>query len=223
MRSIAKVFGRSPFVPLQAHMEKVAECVQRLPGLFETYRTGDEEAIAAAAKEVSRLEYEADLIKHDIRSSLPRGLFLPVHRSNLLGVLSLQDSLADGAENISVLLTFKQAAEVGRFRELFDEFLAKCLETFDAAREIIGELDELLETGFGGQEADKVKARVDEVSLREHEADVLSREVVRELLRHEDELSYGDFFLWQRILRQLSKLSDRADNLAAAIGSMLDK
>jgi len=72
MRSIAKVFGRSPFVPLQIHMEKVAECVKQLPDLIAAYRREESESVEALRKKISRLEHEADALKHDIRNSLPR-------------------------------------------------------------------------------------------------------------------------------------------------------
>ena len=44
MRTIAKLFGRSPFVPIQTHMDKVAEVVERHADLVAGQRqrqTGD--------------------------------------------------------------------------------------------------------------------------------------------------------------------------------------
>lgn len=222
MRSIAKVFGRSPFIPLQTHMDKVADCIAMLPELFEAYYAGDTDRVAELAKIISKLEHDADLVKHDIRRSLPRGLFMPVDRANLLGMLSTQDGLADLAENIGVLLTFKKAKGFEGLRELFDQLLAKCLEAFNDARAVISELDELLETGFGGAEAQKVIEMVDLVAVREYEADLIQRDLLRSLLAHEDEMSYGDFFLWTHISRELSRLADRSDNLAALVRNTLD-
>lgn len=222
MRSIARVFGRSPFIPLQSHMEKVSECVALVPDLFEAYSAGDEAKVGELAATVSKLEHEADLIKHDIRDSLPRGLFLPVDRSNLLHILSIQDSIANRTENIAVLLTFKIARTFEPFATLMHDFIAKNLETFGRARDITGQLDELLETGFGGAEAQKVREMVDQVSELEYEADVLQRELLRELFRHEGDLNYADFYLWTRIMRQVSQLADRSDNLATSIRTMLE-
>ena len=104
---------------------------------------------------------------------------------------------------------------------MFDAFLAKNIEAFDQARLIIGQLDELLETGFGGAEALKVREMVGAVEKLEHEADVMQRELLRELLRNEDDLSYGDFFLWTKVIREVSKISDRSENLAGSIRTTL--
>lgn len=217
MRSIAKVFGRSPFVPLQTHMEKVAECVGLVPGILAAYFEGRSPLVAELADQLSTLEHEADVIKDDIRNSLPRGLFLPVDRGHLLTILLHQDALANLAENVGVLLTLKQAATYPGLRELIEGFAGKCIEAFEQARLIIGELDELLETGFGGAEATKVKEMIDRVSRLEFEADRMQHDVVKGLLSHEEELSYGDFFLWARVSRQIGHLADRSDNLAAAV------
>jgi uncharacterized protein len=222
MRSIINVFGRSPFVPLQMHMEKVVECVGKLPEIVEIYRQGDSLAVEAMADKLSKLEHQADEIKHDIRNSLPRGLFMPVDRSKLLKILNLQDGIANRAENVGILLTFKQAKSFEGFDSAFDIFMDKCLVTFNLARDVIEQLDELLETGFGGVEAEKVHEMIDLVSVKEYESDVSQRELVRLLLTHEDTISYGDFFLWTRVIQQIGGIADRADNLASVIRITLE-
>ena len=222
MRNIISVFGRSPFVPLQMHMEKVVECVEQIPIVIEAYRQGDSEKVESIAGKISKLEHKADLIKHDIRNSLPRGLFMPVDRSKLLKILSLQDGIANRAEDAAVLLTFKQAKTFAGFDAAFDIFMEKCLATFNLSRNIIELLDELLETGFGGTEAYKVNELIDKVALKEHEADVSQKELVRLLLANEDRISYGDFFLWTRVIQQVSGIADRSDKLAATIRNTLE-
>ena len=222
MRSIAKVFGRSPFIPLQMHMEKVAQCVALVQEVFEPYRNGDMDRVGQMAEEISSLEHEADHLKHEIRNNLPRGLFLPVARANLLRILSTQDSISNHAENIGVILTFKQARVFDGFNAEFDIFLAKGMETFGLARAIVDELDELLETGFGGVEANTVRALVDKVALKEHETDVCQHGLVRDLLAHEDDISYGDFFLWTRIIRQISTIADKSESLAVEVRTTLE-
>ena len=222
MRSIIKVFGRSPFIPMQMHMEKVASCVKQIPNIFEAYRQADSDKVNSLSKKISNLEHEADLIKHDIRDNLPRGLFMPIDRANLLRILRIQDSIANRSENIGVLLTFKQANSFPEFDVTFDDFLAKSIETFDLAKSVIDQLDELLETGFGGVEAKTVRKLIDEVARKEYESDLCLRELLRLLLANEDNISYGDFFLWTRIIRQVGGIADRSDSLAAEIGVTLE-
>ena len=222
MRGIAKVFGRSPFIPMQMHMDKVSECIDCIPTIFIHYRNNDFESVKSMSEEISRLEHDADLIKNDIRNNMPRGLFMPVDKANLLNILAIQDSIANRAQDIGVLLTFKQAGAYDGFDSLFDNFLNKSLETFKLTRNIINELDELVETGFGGVEAESVRELVDNVALKEHETDVLQKELLRGLLAHEDSISYGDFFLWTRIIPQVANIADRSENLSLEIRTTLD-
>ena len=222
MRSIAKVFGRSPFIPMQMHMDKVTECVDCIPVIFEHYRNLDMDAVKELSARISELEHEADLIKHDIRNNLPRGLFMPVDRSNLIRILSMQDSIANRAEDISVLLTFKQAGVFEGFQQAFDSFLNNSLETYKLTRDIINQLDELVETGFGGVEAQGVREMVEQVARKEHETDVSQQDLVRSLLANEASITYGDFFMWTRIIRQVANIADRSENLAVEIRTTLD-
>lgn len=222
MRNIMNVFGRSPFIPLQMHMEKVSVCVEKIPEILVAYKAHDTAAVESIAKKLSRLEHEADIIKHDIRGNLPRGLFMPVGRSSILSILDIQDKIANKSENLGVLLTFKQAQYFDGFDAVFDVFLENCLSTFYASRDVIERLDELLETGFGGHEANSVQKLIDVVALKEHEADVSQRELIRALLLHEDTVSYGDFFLWTRVIKQLGGIADSADRLGAAVRIILE-
>ena len=221
MRSIAKLFGRSPFVPLQVHMDKVADCVQKTTAVVDAALVSDTQRVSALAEEISTLEHAADEVKHDIQSQLPRGLFLAVDRARLLEVLGIQDNIADKAENLGSLLTLKVLTVPAGFDEQVRRFLAKNLEAFEAARGIVHELDELLETGFGGAEAERVVQMVHRVAELEHEADRLQHELLKHLFAHEDEFSHGTFYLWTRILRQISEISNLSERLANRIRTLL--
>jgi predicted phosphate transport protein (TIGR00153 family) len=195
-------------------MQRVMQCVRKLPAVFEAVKAEDTEKLAAMVKQISKLEHEADLVKNDIRSSLKGHLFLPVDRLGLLDILGLQDNLADQAEDIGILLTFRKPHMPAVVAEGFDEFLEKSLETCEEAARIIDELQELIESSFGGVEANKVRQMVDHVAFREHEIDVLQREMLKRLFNTENELVYTEFALWIRIIGEISMLSNLSEKLA---------
>ena len=221
MRSIAKLFGRSPFVPLQTHMDQVAACVHQTPTVLEAFLGGEAERVDALAQEISAKEHAADEVKHDIQNQLPRGLFLAVDRTRLLEILGIQDNIADKAENLGALLNIKPLNAPPGFADQLNAFLAKNLEAFDAVRRIVGELDELLETSFGGAEAERVAQMVHHVAELEHAADRLQHELLRTLFEHEDDVSHGTFYLWTRILRQISEIANLSERLANRIRTLL--
>ncbi|SCC89997.1 UPF0111 protein CPn_0681/CP_0066/CPj0681/CpB0708 [Chlamydiales bacterium SCGC AG-110-P3] len=214
MLNIAKLFGRSPFAPLQKHMDKVGECVRTLPPLFDAIRDKDYERVDKLAAEISETEHAADLIKNDIRNHLPKGLFLSINRASLLEILSLQDGIADSAEDVAVLTTLKHLEFYPQFNEVFPQFLSRHLRVFETTSRVMQELDELLETSFGGIEAEKVRSLVQEVAFQEHEADVVQRQLLKVIFQDDKGMPYTSFYLWQQIFRKIASISDVSEKLA---------
>lgn len=222
LNTILNLFGRSPFAPLQSHMDKVADCVHMLPELFRALEKKDYSTVQQIAERISHVEHQADIVKNDIRNHLPKSLFLPIDRSNLLDILAIQDSIADAAEDISVLVTLKPIMLLESFSADFHAFLVKNIEAFNAAQAIIKEIHELLETSFGGIEAQKVRDMVEDVAFKEHEADVIQRKLLRNLFQAENEMTYSTFDLWQRIFETLASVSNLSENLANRVRMTLE-
>lgn len=222
MMTIMNLFGRSPFAPLESHMEEVSTCVYMLNDLFDALIGKDYEQLEKTAKKISKQEHQADLTKNDIRNHLPKGLFLAIDRGSILDILSLQDSIADRAEDVAVATTLKRLEIPKSIEPHLREFLAKNIETFNGARQIIKELHELLESSFVGVEAEKVRQMVHHVATLEHETDLVQRKVIKSLLMAEDEMTYTTFFLMQKILESLGSISDLSENLALRVRMTLE-
>ena len=222
MQTLLNLFARSPFSPLQDHMEQVSRCVYLLKELFDALQAGKFEKGQEIAKKISKLEHKADLIKNDIRNHLPSGLYLPIDRGDLLEILALQDCLADQAEDIAILTTFKNIQIPESFQEVFSDFLGKNLEAFDQVAKIIRKLHKLLGSSFGGAEAEKVRKLVDEVSFYEHQGDLLQRKLMKKLYQDEVEMTHSSFSLLQHMFQAISALSNISEKLAHRIRMTLD-
>ncbi len=190
--------------------------------LFDALRKQDFVKLEEISKKISKQEHQADLTKNDIRNHLPKSLFLPIDRASLLEILSLQDSIADSAEDVAVAVTLKKIEMPASFTPDFLEFLAKNIETFQGARKIIKEMHELLESSFGGVEAEKVRQMVHQVAAKEHEADLIQRKVLKSLLALENEMTYTTFFLWQKILQSVASISNLSEKLAHRVRMTLE-
>lgn len=222
MSIFKNLFARSPFSPLQQHMEKVADCVGKLEELFDAYRKKDHKKIKKIAEEISELEHAADLTKNEIRNNLPKGLFLAVNRGDLLEILSLQDGLADRAEDIAVMMTMKKLEPLEGMEDLLKQFLDKNLEAVRSTQDVIREMDELLEASFGGKEAEKVRKMIESVAYLEHEADVLQRDLNKKLYHMDDTLPYSSFALWTNILQAVASLANISEKLANRVRMLLE-
>jgi predicted phosphate transport protein (TIGR00153 family) len=222
MSIIENLFTRSPFTPLQTHMEKVSQCVSKLEELYDAFSKDEQDKIKTIVGEISEMEHSADMTKNDIRNNLPRGLFLAINRANLLEILSLQDTIADKAEDIGVLMTLKKLDPIDNLMGDLKAFLQKNIAAVIQVDLIIRELDELLQSTFGGVEAKKVKKIVDDVSYIEHEADVMQHDILKKLYNMDDRLTYGSFSLWLNIIRTISALGDTSEKLANRISMLLE-
>jgi len=221
MRSIAKLFGRSPFVPIQHHMERVGRCVSKAQALLDAYLVGDQETVEQLANEIDQIEAEADEIKRDVEAQLRGGVLMAVERGRLRQVIIVQDSIADKAQNLARLTTLRACEEPPPFAPTFKKFVELNIETFSAIRKVIDELDELLEAGFSGSEAQTVAQMIGRVSTLEDEADDLQHQLLKELFKVEHKMSPGAFFLWTKIFKQTGDIGDRSNRLGNRVRSTL--
>jgi uncharacterized protein len=221
VNAMARLFGRSPFVPLQLHLDKITDCVEAAVVLLERIRQGDTSNIGEEARVISKLEHKADLVKNDIRNNLPRGLFMAIDRGQLLEILSLQDSIADKGEDIAVLMSIRPVKILPELSEPLKNYIDGNIDAFHKVKKVMRELDTLIESGFGGVEANKVVVMIEEVAHAEHECDIMQRKLMKSVLDHEEELSVGDFFVWQRLLHEIAGISNLSEKLANRVRMLL--
>ena len=98
---IFNMFGRSPIRPLQAHMLAVQSSVDALLPFFEAVQKQDWSQAETLQQQIANFERDADELKKDLRLHLPKGLFLPVPRTDVLEILTMQDKIANMAKDIA--------------------------------------------------------------------------------------------------------------------------
>jgi predicted phosphate transport protein (TIGR00153 family) len=222
-RPLSGLLRGSPFTPIQTHMRAVFSCLCLIPPLFDAVYRNDTEQVEEFATQLNDLETEADKLKSTFRLNLPRSLFLPVDRKDLLNLISDQDRLADTAEDISKIFRFRAMEIPVGIKDLLDELLEGVMEISAAAKEMIEQLDELLEVGFAGRELDKVSKMIAGVRRSEHNIDDIMHRTYKALFAMEKELDPVSVMFWYRIIDLLGRISDQAENLADRILLFLSK
>lgn len=210
---IARLFGKSPFGPIQEHMRVADRCAGELVPLVAALTAGDLDTARTHGDAVSALEHEADELKNAIRSALPATLLLPVARRDLLALLSTQDSIADAAQDAAGLLTLGRLRVTPAIAAPLEELCRSVVEVVAKARGLVEQLDELLELGFRGREADRLLEMIEDVSARESVTDQLGRDLVRILFEHEDEMGPLSVVFWYEVVRTLGQVADEAENV----------
>ena len=223
MSKILDLFRKSPFEPVHQHMLKVKECIQLVRPLFESLLTEDYDQLQQIVKSISKKEHEADIIKNDIRKTLPKGIFLPVHRDNFLGYLKLQDDMADAIEDVAVLLTIKKLKVHPELREPLMNFVDKVLEVCNLIDKASNKLKILVEVAFSGKEAEEVLTIVEKAEYEEWESDKSELELAKKLFTLEDKIPPTEIFLWFFIFGVLGKLANYAEKTGDMLRRMLHK
>jgi len=195
-------------------MGVVTECADQMIPLFEALTSGESAKIVELKETIFALEGQADDIKNEIRSRLPKTLFLPVDRRDLLELLQAQDSIADTAQDIVGLLVLR-GMEVPAF--MAEDLLAFVQLNVDAVHkcdEVINMLDELLESGFRGRDVGRALEMVDELAEIEEDSDELGMTLVGELFARENELAPLDVVYLERLIEMLGDLADYAQKVS---------
>ena len=220
---ILKLFGTSPVRPLQLHMAKVLECARELLPLFEAVIARDENAIDAAQEKIAKLENEADDLKRDLRLNLPRTLFLPVERRDLLEVLTMQDKIANCAKDIAGLIRGRKMSLPDEFGRRYLDFVTRSIDACAQAQKAINELDGLVETGFSGAEVKRVQELITELDRIEKDTDVIQVEIRTALFAIEHNLPPIDVMFLYRLIDWTGDLGDRAQRVGSRLQLMLAK
>lgn len=215
------MFGQSPIRPLQTHMEKASSCAQTLLPFFTEVLAGNWEKAEQHQKTINSLEKDADKLKKDIRLHLPKSLFLPVPRSDLLEMLTMQDKLANRAQDIAGVVLGRQMHFPEVIATPFIEFLKRCLNATSQAQKAIDELDELLETGFRGAEAQLVEEMIIELDKIEQDTDELQVSIRHQLFSLESQLPPIDVMFLYKIIEWTGDLADRAHKIGAQLELLL--
>jgi len=224
MSTITSLFGaHAPFGELQAHMRVVNECASHTPALMQALVDGDKDTLKEKAKLIFDLEDQADSLKHACRLHLPRRLFMPVDRRDLLDVLHFQDIIADRAEDIAGIFLQREMPTPEAMKEPLVRLTRTCVEVVEMTTRVIELFDELLEVGFRGRVVEQVEELVTEINTAEGEADRLERELSRILFSLEGELDVMSVVLWYQVLEWIGDLADYAEKVGNSFRLIIAK
>lgn len=223
MRTFFELFGRSPFEPLARHAERVHEVVDLVRPIVQAFVSQDWDKVEELSERISRMEHIADEVKQEIRIHLPRSLFLPVDRGDLLGYLKQQDSIADCVEDLAVLLALRRTPTPAGMKQPLLDLVEQVLKTTDSWYEMASGLPKLQESSFTGPEMKKTVDLVRDLGTQEFEADQVQDAVSRAIVKHEEELGPVSFFFWMRIVHKLGEMANHAENTGDRLRLMLAK
>lgn len=219
----SKIFSRSPFTAMQEHMDIVNQCVCLLTPFFKAVLKQDPAKAKDVYKEIGKLENKADALKKKLRLHMPKSLFMPVARRDLLELLLVQDKAANQAKDISGIIVGRKMIFPKGVSELLFEYVKRCEEACKQAKKVIDELDELVETGFAGKEVEIVASFIIELDAIEKDTDGMQIKIRAALMKIEKDLPPIDVIFYYKIIEGIGEIADISQRIGSRVEILLAK
>ncbi len=219
----SKIFSQSPFTAMQQHMDIVDQCVQQLPLFFKAALSEDYSTARGVYKEITKLEHRADALKKKLRLHMPKSLFMPVARRDLLELLLVQDKAANQAKHIAGLVVGRKMIFPEVLATLIPDYVKRCVDACKQAKKVINELDELVETGFAGKEVKVVASIINELDSIESDTDKLQVKIRTALMKIEKDLPPVDVMFYYKVIEGIGEVADISERIGSRVELLLAK
>jgi predicted phosphate transport protein (TIGR00153 family) len=207
---IFDVVAKSPFKLLQQHMAEVHSCVSNLSEFFQSSLEENWEKSLGFLVEISNAESRADEIKLDICNNLHGGIFLPVSREQILNLLMKQDALANISEDIAGLVYGRKMIFPKSLHDDLINYVNSSINTCGKAKKAIGELSQVLESGFSGSVQNITAQIIADINDLESENDHIQRDIRNKFFAIENEIPPLHAMFLYKLLKQIGAIADNS-------------
>ncbi len=218
---LANIFGTSPVRPLERHMDIVYRCAKKLQPFVNAVIKRDLNRMAEVRSQIEALEHEADNLKKEIRLNMPKSLFMPVPREDLLELLLVQDKIANKTKDVSGVIMGRKMKIPKEIAPQFLEFVQSNIDAAKQARKSVRELDELFTVGFKGAEVALVAELIEELDEIETHTDEQQTRIRSALFEIEKTLDPIDAMFLYKVIEITGEIADMAERVGRRLELLL--
>ena len=209
-----KLFGKTPFKPMRKHMDLAVECASQIPEALDAFLKGDKDRLKDLRNSIFELEENADALLEELQSRLPKSVFMPVDRGDLLDVLDMQEAIADRAQDIVGLLIELPPSVPEGMKKPMMRLTKRVVDAVQQAGKLVDALDELVQVGFKSPDVAKLYKLISDVVKVETDADNIGIELTHALFSHRSELDAVQVVFLYQLVNWIDDLADFAEKLA---------
>jgi predicted phosphate transport protein (TIGR00153 family) len=162
---------------------------------------------------VAELDDRADALKQKLRRELPKRLWMPVARSDLLDLISAQDKLASRSKDIAGLMLGRKMAFPHKLNKGLSELMALSLQAARGTQTAVEGTHALFRSGFAEREAREVERLVEEVERIERRSDKRQLKLRSRLYKLEKDLPPVEAVFLYQVLVWIGDIADRAEGV----------
>ena len=220
MKLFESRIGPSVFKSYYEHAEKVFETVENMNACVKSACDGKdiEEYITATSKS----ELEADQIKSEIRDVLRGSVRLAVDKPVFLELVSRQDRIADYAENVTEILSFRKLYDNKEAQKLVLQLADSVTATVEEYRKTVERFEYLLESAFSNKEKDIMHKYIGKVNDLEHEADLIEAKAASFVFTNGDDQPLAAAHMY-RLIQRLDDVANAAETAANSLLPIISK
>ena len=211
--TFSELISRSPFGPIQVHMEKTKQCAEELLIYIDAASSNDWDKATISRQKIIQLEKDADGLKAETRDLLPKGLFLFVPRGDLLDLIGLADEIPNTIKDISGLIYGRKMKIPSQISTSFKDFLSEAVSAVTTASAAIDQLNEVSRLAFGSKASTELDKIISGLDSQEREIDQLEVVVRQQLFDIEKNLPPVDVIFLYDVINKIGELADRAEQL----------
>jgi len=195
----------------EEHLAAVEFTVKEMLRLIEN-ADSDQNLIAEMAENVRNAETQADSLRREMESEMYLGAFLPNFRGDLLGIVESIDVVANKAEVVADEIDLQKMKLPEEMIEDFVKLSEVSLSTFQSTAEAA----KLMFTDL-----EKANEYVSQAEEREHEGDMVERNLIRKLF--ETDLELAEKILIKKLIKKISDIADHSENVSDRIQIVIFK
>ena len=188
------------------HSDQVEECLTVLAKTIESYLNGDIKESKLLARKIRSIESEADLIRHDIRTKLYSGAYLPQIREDIYKLVESMDKVSNAGEACGDFFLNQRPSIPD---ELKPQFLSAGQETMA----IKDPLKEAVLCYFTGEcTIDTVRGHCKDVGIQESLVDKTEWDLTKAIFT--STIDHSHKIHLKQCLNSIVEVSDRAEDAA---------
>lgn len=213
----------SPYKMLDEHFKKVCKATRKVDKMVKLYLEGNFTEASSVSVEISRLEQEADELKRNLRKSIPRKIFMPISKEDLLDVLRSNERIIDTCQDVAQLLDMRETRVPDELHPLYERFLGHIIDAVDSLRDMMNLLGKVLESAFAKVETNEVIGLGHLVHEHEYKADSVNKQLSKAIYDLEDQESPMALFHMMKFSDVLDSIADHAENAANSLVLVVSK
>ncbi len=214
MKFFESRIGPSVFETYYHHAAKALETVEYMERCVALACEDGDTAEAITA--TSSAELEADGLKSELREMMRGSIRLVISKEIFLEMSWRQDRIADYAENVTEIISFRPLYKDAQARKLLLVQAQSVQATVNEYAQAVEKLQELMESGFATKVKEELHQLIVSVNLLEHKADMKEAATAAYVFSHGDDAPLAAAHMY-RVAQRLDDVANATEHAANSL------